>query len=573
MSKPAPFVAVLPYLLVVAAGWFACHGTWNGEWVYDDVDAIAQNRALLAGDWWNAAFGAHHQPLANRPFSCLSLAVDFAMFGTGPFGPHLGNFVLHLANALLVLLVVRRCLLAKALAGRFSFERATWLATAIAAVWVVHPLTADAVCYATQRSTLLFSGALLLSFLAVLRSHDGGRRRLHDTIAVVAMAIAMASKEDAVVGPVLVVLLERAFVFTSWRELGARRGFHLAMASTWLVLGASVWLGPSNSTVGYATAVEANAWQWLCTQAGVVAHYVRLAAWPHPLRTAYDTPIVKEFGPAVVPGLFVLALLAATIVAWRRRPWWGFVGALFFLLLAPTSTVMPIVSEVVAERRAYLPMLLVLVPAVVGAHEWLARRNVGLAALVAAGVVVGLSFVMRTRVAAYHDPASFWTDAWDKRDPASRSYVAGILAINRGDVFYRQGRAADAFACYDAAMLCEAQSATAKGRHAMSLLERDRPQEAVASLRKVVATSADAASLGMLGIALLVSNQKERKGAGDPRLAEAEDLLQQSLAMDAASAQFWSALAEVRQGRGRPKEAAEALRRSKEAEAAAARPR
>jgi len=575
VSKPLSFAAVIPFLVVVAAGWFAWHGTWRGEWVYDDLDAIAQNRALLAGDWWNGAFGPQHQPLANRPLACLSLVLDARLFGPGPFGPHLGNFVLHLVNATLLLLVVRGCLRAPALAGRFTESRATWLAASIAALWVAHPLGADAVCYATQRSTLLFSGALLVSILATLRSHAGERRRWWQGIAVVAMAAAMASKEDAVIGPFLVVLLERAFVVSTWRELRARRAFHVAMASTWLVLLACVWLGPSNATVGYATAVPVTAFQWLLTQAGVVAGYVRLAAWPHPLRTAYDTAIVTNVAAAALPGLFVLGLLAVTIGSWRRRPWWGFVGAVFFLLLAPTSTIMPIVSEVVAERRAYLPMLLVVVPAVFAVDALLAGNaaRVAIAAVAVTAAVVGLGSMARSRVAVYRDPGSFWSDAWEKRDPTSRSYVAGVIAINRGDVAYRSNRAAEAFACYDAAMSCEAQSATAKGRHAMSLLERDRPAEAVESLRRLAKTSGDASTLGMLGIALLVSNQKERAGAADPRLAEAEEVLQRSLAMDEKNAQFWGALAEVRAGRGRMQDAAAAARRSKELEAAAPRTR
>ena len=574
VPNSSPLRAVLPFVIVIAAGLFAYHGTWNGDWVYDDFDAIAQNPALLACDWWNAAFGPHHQPLANRPLSCLSLAIDFAVFGKGPFGPHLTNLLLHLGNGGLVLLVVRRCLLAPVLAGRFAERHATGLATAIAAVWVAHPLGGDSVCYATQRSTVLFSGWLLLSFFATLRSHTGERRVVWQSLAVAAMALAMASKEDAVVGPLLVVLLERAFVLPSWRALLARRGFHFAMAATWLVLAVCVWLGPSNATVGYATGIPVTAWQWLMTQAGVIVYYLRLVVWPAPLRTAYDVGIVQDAGAAVLPGLFVSGLLVATIVCWKRRPWWGWLGAVFFLLLAPTSSVMPIVSEVAAERRMYLPMLLVLVTVVVAADRWLAagpRAVVGTVAVVIAVIALGL--VARTRVAAHRDAAAFWLDAWSKRDPAARSYVAGVIAVNYGDTLWRANRAAEAYACYDAAMLCESQSATAKERHAMSLLERGRPADAVASLRRLAASSASASTLGMLGIALHVQSRTERGGAADPRLAEAEDLLVRSLAIDGGSAQFWSVLADVRTARGRRSEAAEAARRARELEAAAPRAR
>jgi len=57
----------------------------------------------------------------------------------------------------------------------------------------------------------------------------------------------------------------------------------------------------------------------------------------------------------------VVALLAATIVALVRNPPIGFLGAWFFLTLAPTSSLLPISTEVGAERRMYLPLMAVVV--------------------------------------------------------------------------------------------------------------------------------------------------------------------------------------------------------------------
>lgn len=576
MSKSPTFASVMPFAIVIGAGLAAWFGTWDGLFLFDDIDAIEKNAPLQAGDWWNAAFGPHHQPLANRPLSCLSLVIDASLFGAGPTGPHVTNLLLHLCNAMLVLSVVRGCLLAPSLAARFSPGRATWLAAAIAAVWVAHPLGGDAVCYATQRSTLLFSGLLLLALHAVLRAHGNPARRLvHQGVAVSALALAMASKEDAVVGPLLVVLFERAFVFDSWRALARRAGFFAAVAATWGVLAVCVSLGAHNQTVGWSTNIPVSAWQWLSTQAGVIVTYLRLLVWPSPLRGAYDRDIVRAVADAVMPGLVVLGLLGVSIACWRRRPWWGWLGATFFLLLAPTSSVVPIVTEIAAERRMYLPMLLGIVPAVVGVDAWRAaapgRTRIAVAAV--AAVIVALGFVSRGRVAVYRDPGAFWADAWEKRDPAARSFLAGLVALNYGDVAWRQRRTAEAYACYDTAMTCDSPSATAIGRHAMSLLDRKRPADAVASLRRIASTAHDASTLGMLGIALHLQSQTERGGAADPRLVEADELLARSLAMDAGNAQFWGVLAEVRRARGLRQEADAAAARARELGAKAPRTR
>lgn len=554
MPRPAPTVPpptrrpllLLPGVIVVAAGLFAWWGVWHHDFVFDDA-ALRQSPAFVAGDWWDAAFGVVHQPLSNRPLACASLVLDFAIFGHGPFGPHLGNVVLHLLNGLLLLALARGVLLAPNLAGRFDGSTATRLATAIAAVWVAHPLGTDAVAYATQRSTLLFSMGLLVALLATLHAHGAGHPFRWRAVAVVAMALAMTSKEDAVVGPLLVVLFERAFLLPDWRALRQRRGYHGALAATWLVLAACVWLGPSNQTVGYTTSLGTTAWQWLVTQAGVVAWYVRLAVWPDPLRGAYDFAIVKELGPAIVPGVFVLALLAATIACWRRRLHWGWLGALFFLVLAPTSTVLPIVTEVAAERRVYLPMLAVIVPVVVGSRALLLRFAGGVARAAGIGIatiaVLTLGLLSRQHHAHYASEAVFWQDAFDKRDPDSRSNLAAQILSNQGAMLFAAGRHDEAYALFDLAMQCESPTPTERTHWATSLQQRGRHTEAVVELERVLAASPGFPdALGTLATCLLIERDRTPLGTDDPRLARAVALLQQAVAVQPRRVAWWNSL-------------------------------
>ena len=79
-----------------------------------------------------------------------------------------------------------------------------------------------------------------------------------------------------------------------------------------------------------------------------------------------------------MPGSIVVGiLLAATIWALVRKPMWGFLGAWFFLILAPTSSFMPI-RDLAFEQRMYLPLAAVVALAVLAAHllgERLAARR------------------------------------------------------------------------------------------------------------------------------------------------------------------------------------------------------
>ncbi|QDT35760.1 tetratricopeptide repeat protein [Stratiformator vulcanicus] len=53
----------------------------------------------------------------------------------------------------------------------------------------------------------------------------------------------------------------------------------------------------------------------------------------------------------------IAALGAGTLWSLRRRPALAFLGIWFFLTLAPTSSFVPILTEVGAERRMYLPLM------------------------------------------------------------------------------------------------------------------------------------------------------------------------------------------------------------------------
>jgi len=371
-----------------------------------------------------------------------------------------------------------------------------------------------------------------------------------------------------VVAPLLVVLWERAFVLPSWAAVGRRAGHLAAMAASWLVLTGCLLLGPVNPTVGYATTPAVTAWQWLLTQAGVLVQYLRLVLWPQPLRGAYDWDIASGVGAAVLPGLAVLALVAVTAALWRSRPWWGFCGAWFFLLLAPTSSVLPIVTEIVAERRMYLPMLAVLVPVVVAAERALGARWAGrwwpAAALVAAVALV-LGGVARQRVQVHADAASFWADAFAKRDPSRRSFLAAQILSNHGGELFRQGRVDEAIACFDAAMQCPYPTPIEEAQYASALQHRGRHREAVELLRRLAEERpGDGDMLGRFGTALVGHWSADDGRPDDPRLEQARAVLTRAVQLRPQHAGFWHALGFVLRVRGDYAAAAEAFTRSTE---------
>src|SRR5262249_33642130 len=108
-------------------------------------------------------------------------------------------------------------------------------------------------------------------------------------------------------------------------------------------------------SAGFSTGVHP--WTYLLNQTVMITQYLRRAVWPRSLVFDYGWPATVTLVEVLPYALFITALLGVTCVALVRWPKLGFLGAWFFLTLAPTSSIVPIATEVGAERRMYLPLL------------------------------------------------------------------------------------------------------------------------------------------------------------------------------------------------------------------------
>ena len=141
-----------------------------------------------------------------------------------------------------------------------------------------------------------------------------------------------------------------------------------------------MWRSP-RSTVGVASV---SPWTYLLNQIQMIVSYAGLAVWPRSLVVDYGLPRALTIGDVVPQALLLLLMLGGTVVALVRWQAIGFLGAMFFLTLAPTSSVVPIASEVGSERRMYLPLA-----ALVVLEQPEVRRAATVAAYVSIGVEPG----------------------------------------------------------------------------------------------------------------------------------------------------------------------------------------
>ena len=442
---------LLSLLLIVSAGLIAYANSFSGPFIYDDVPSIPENPHIRALWPIGQAMAAPHQSsLDGRPIAALSFALNCALGGMHVWSYHAFNFLLHLLAGFTLLGIVRQTLAGPRL-NRVYGEATPWLALAVALIWIIHPLATEAVNYIVQRTELLMGLFFLLTLYCAIRGTEPASSRRWNSAAVIACALGMGSKEVMASAPLIVLLYDRTFLFGSFREAFRKRGkLYLALAGTWLILIALMAPGPRSESVGLRFS-QLTPWQYLFTQSSVILHYLRLAFWPHPLVLDYhDWPIPQSVVSAAPWTAIVLALLALTVWLLRRNFPLGFLGAWFFLILAPTSSFVPIVTEIAAERRMYLP-LAAIVASVVGGGWILLRRTpmpektrrwvaIGLAA----GLAVGFGWMTIRRNADYRSEITIWSDAVAKRPGNARAHnnfgLALVTAgrVEEGMAHYRQ---------------------------------------------------------------------------------------------------------------------------------------
>lgn len=463
------FATALLSLAVIAAYW----NSLGGDFLYDDSAWVVNNPAIRK--LWPLSDVVN--PPANlgvngRPLVSISFALSYALSGNRPLGYHAVNILIHV-GASLALFALLRVTVRREPLRRWLGPSAETAAFVAALLWSLQPLNTIVVSYIAQRSESLMALFYLLTLYTFARGRETQRGGWLAASALCCLA-GMCCKESMATAPLVVLLYDWAFFGSGFRAALRRHPRYFAtLAATWILLG---WLmiGLGKRGVGFES--DITPWTYALTQTKAIVTYLRLAVWPSILVVDRGVGVFHSLLEAA-PYLAVLLTIAGLVaLAARGRRAVAFAGLAVAIILAPSSSFVPIVFQPIGENRAYLPAAIIISALVVAAFAQIGRRFVLGAGLIAAGFFTAT--VARNRT--FRSEITLWSHMTALQPQNPRGHY------NLGVALDRLGRTAEAMPLYAHTVELDPRYAKAHSNLGALQLQRGLRSEAIASSRRAL---------------------------------------------------------------------------------------
>ncbi|MDI6829383.1 MAG: tetratricopeptide repeat protein, partial [Armatimonadota bacterium] len=342
------FAVVLPFARVL----------WHDFITLDDPTYVTSNEQVkqglsLAGIKWafTSVQGANWHPI-----TWISHMLDCQLFGTNPMFHHLMNLLIHLANTLLLFLVLWR------------MTGAVWRSTFVAALFGVHPLHVESVAWIAERKDVLSSLFWILTMWAYSRYTQSPGAKTY-LLVVIFFALGLMSKPMLVTLPFVLLLLdywplERIANLKSKSSSTATAPnlrvvliekiplVFLSCASCFATIYAQNQGGAIGSLEQFTLGVR------LANAIVVYITYILKMILPNHLIVHYPHPGSSLPVWQVLASGFSLALFTLLVIMLRRKHKYLAVGWLWYLgTLVPVIGIVQVGVQAMADRYTYVPLI------------------------------------------------------------------------------------------------------------------------------------------------------------------------------------------------------------------------
>ena len=492
-------ICVCLAVLITAVYWPVGHAGFVN---CDDDEYVTANPHVLGGltvpgvAW---AFTAYHS--ANwHPLTWLSHALDCEWFGMNAGGHHAVSVLLHVANTVLLFLVLRR------------MTGATWRSAWVAAVFGVHPLHVESVAWVAERKDVLSGLFWMLALWGYVRYVERPTRGRY-AMAVGWYAMGLMAKPMVVTLPFVLLLLDYwPLGRTLWRrsvvgnnaqlrfgELVREKVPFFALAA--VSCGVTIWAQHSGGAISSLELLPLGP-----RMANAVVSYVRYvekAVWPSGLAAFYPYR-VWPLGAVIVAGAILVAVSGVVIRRALREPhlavgWFWFLG-----VLVPAIGLVQVGSTSMADRYTYLPLIgLTMMLCWSVPSRAMERWNLKVITCVAAASVLAVCAALsRVQVEYWKDSETLFRRALDVTGDSWAAH------FNLGIALGQAGKIPEAIEHFEQVLRIKPDFAEAHYNLGIALAQTGKIEEAVAHYEQALRIKPDYAEAHYnLGDALLRANR------------------------------------------------------------------
>jgi len=455
---------------------------------FDDDDYITNNAHVKAGLTWAGTIWAFQTGAAANwhPLTWLSHMLDCQLYGLYPGGHHSTNLIFHVANTLLLFLLLKQ------------ITGALWRSALVAAFFAWHPLHVESVAWAAERKDVLSAFFWMLTLMAYARYVTGdkwlvarsdpvsfpvARRSLpHYFLALFFFAGGLMSKPMVVTLPFVLLLLDW-WPLTRFQPGNFARSainliieklpfFGLAAAgsvATYLVqtAGRALW---SPGVLSFSDRLGNALWAY--------ERYVSKTFWPVDLCIFYPHPY--HWPAALTMGAALSLVLWSSLVIWRagRNPylpvgWFWFLGT-----LVPAIGLVQVGSQSMADRYTYIPSIGLFILVVWGINDFLIWRPHWrwIVAIATGAALIGCPFRTRTQLSYWQNSVKLFAHAIEV---TTDNFVAYTCL---GETLIDLGMKKEAMMLCAEAVRISPNSPVAQFNYGMALLQNGKTDEARAHL-------------------------------------------------------------------------------------------
>lgn len=362
-------------LLLVLVGFTLYVNSFQNQMFWDDDDFILNNKFVhewrYAPKYFSENLIAGAGLLSNywRPMLLSVFSLEWHLWSDWPAGYHLVNTLFHVANAVLLFFIVL-CILK--FAAKPSGLKSSWLAGLVSLLFLVHPLQTEAVTYVSGLGDSLSVFFIFLGMLCYLKFRISKKAALRSWLYFASLfmyALALMSKEAAIIMPFLILLVDFFFFNFSQAKLFQKQRLKKILKAVWpffalaclYVLLRATALNFINTFNLYneETLFTANFHVRLFTFFKILLVYVGLLFWPMNLHMERTVTIAVSFfsWPVISGCLIFLGLMFLAVKQARKWPMVSFGVLWFFIGLAPVSNLLVPINGLLYEHWLYLPMI------------------------------------------------------------------------------------------------------------------------------------------------------------------------------------------------------------------------